>query len=169
MADIARAAGISKALLYHYFASKQEFFEATLRQAAEELSARIEPDSSRPPFEQLSSSLDGYLLWIEENAAAYTKLIGSATSAAEVRQLIDDVRERTAARILGGLLVDGAHTPAARAAVHGWLWFIDGACLEWLSTGKPKRDQLLGLLLGTLLGALTAAGAMPEAPTPADA
>ena len=34
MADIARAAGISKALLYHYFPSKQEYFQATLATAA---------------------------------------------------------------------------------------------------------------------------------------
>src|ERR1700712_3691812 len=43
MARIAREAGISKALLYHYFPSKQEFFRATLTQAADELQARIDP------------------------------------------------------------------------------------------------------------------------------
>ena len=31
MSAIAREAGISKALLYHYFPSKREFFVATLR------------------------------------------------------------------------------------------------------------------------------------------
>ena len=34
MARIAREAGISKALLYHYFPSKQDFFVATLQQGA---------------------------------------------------------------------------------------------------------------------------------------
>ena len=42
MARIAREAGISKALLYHYFPSKQAYFAATLEQAAEEL-ARGDP------------------------------------------------------------------------------------------------------------------------------
>ena len=37
MAQIAREAGISKALLYHYFPSKQAYFAATLEQAAAEL------------------------------------------------------------------------------------------------------------------------------------
>jgi len=45
MRKIAREAGISKALLYHYFPSKQAFFQATLAQAAEELRARTEPDA----------------------------------------------------------------------------------------------------------------------------
>src|SRR4051794_13898071 len=44
MAQIARAAGISKALLYHYFPSKQAYFAATLEQAAGELAAAVEPD-----------------------------------------------------------------------------------------------------------------------------
>jgi len=39
MARIAREAGISKPLLYHYFRSKQAYFAATLKQAAAELAA----------------------------------------------------------------------------------------------------------------------------------
>ena len=58
MAKIARAAGISKALLYHYFPSKQAYFAATLEQAAAELAESTAPDPDRPPVEQLSQSLD---------------------------------------------------------------------------------------------------------------
>ena len=50
MAAIAREAGISKALLYHYFPSKQAYFAATLQQQAEELArlSRSTPRSRRP-------------------------------------------------------------------------------------------------------------------------
>ena len=48
MAEIAREAGISKALLYHYFPSKEEFFKAALAQAAAELAERTAPDESLP-------------------------------------------------------------------------------------------------------------------------
>ena len=61
MARIAREAGISKALLYHYFPSKQDFFLATLRQGAEEIARRTEPDPDLPPFEALAGSVEGYL------------------------------------------------------------------------------------------------------------
>src|SRR4051812_42759975 len=57
MREIARRVGISKPLLYHYFPSKQAFFEATLAQAAAELRARTEPDPDLPPFDQLRGSL----------------------------------------------------------------------------------------------------------------
>ena len=51
MARIAREAGISKALLYHYFPTKQDFFVATLQQAAQEVQRRTEPDPELPAAE----------------------------------------------------------------------------------------------------------------------
>ena len=92
MARIAREAGISKALLYHYFPSKQEYFMATLAGGAEELRARIEPDPALPPAQALTDALDAYLGWIEDNADAYAKLFRSAAGVPEVRELVDGVR-----------------------------------------------------------------------------
>jgi len=164
MAAVAREAGISKALLYHYFPSKQAFFEATLAETGAEMLARTSPDPSKPPIEQLSASIDAYLEWIEEHVDAYRKLLESATSSPEVRGLIEDIRDQSAARVLGGLYPEGDPKPAARSAVRGWLWFIDGACLDWTMHGGSSRDELRGLLLGTLLGALTAAGIGDDLP-----
>ena len=48
MNKIATEVGISKALLYHYFPSKQAFFEATLSAWAERLRERTEPDPDSP-------------------------------------------------------------------------------------------------------------------------
>jgi AcrR family transcriptional regulator len=155
MARIAREAGISKALLYHYFPSKQAYFAATLEQAAAELATRIEPDPAQPPLEQLASSLDAYLAWVERHADAYAKLIRSVGAVPEVRRLVERVRDATAARILAGLAPEPS--PAQRAAVRGWLWFMDGAVLDWLDHRDLDRPRLHALLLGTLVGALEAA------------
>jgi AcrR family transcriptional regulator len=156
MARIAREAGISKALLYHYFPSKQAFFEATLAETAGELVARTAPDPALPPLARLEASLDAYLAWIEEHEESYRKLIDSATSTPEVRQLIDGIRSATARTILDGVGTDSARV---RAAVNGWLWFMDGACLDWTAHDDVSRDALRGLLVGTLIGALASAGA----------
>jgi len=88
MARIAREAGISKALLYHYFPTKRDFFLATLREAAEEVRRRTEPDPDLPPGDALAGSLDAFLGWIEENETAYRKLMESAGSVPEVEALI---------------------------------------------------------------------------------
>jgi AcrR family transcriptional regulator len=158
MARIAREAGISKALLYHYFPSKQAYFAATLEQAATELAQATAPDPALPPVEQLAGSLDAYLTWIEEHADAYAKLFPSIGAVPEVRELVDRVRDQTAQRIADGIAAGGEPTPALRAAVRGWLWFVDGAVLDWLEHRDLDRERLHGLLLGTLLGAVTAAG-----------
>ena len=95
---------------------------------------------------------------MESNREAYGKLVRSAGAIPEVREIVDRVRDMTSARILEGIS-PGAPPPAPlRAAVRGWLWFMDGAILDWVEQRDLTRDQLRGLLLGTLLGAVTAAG-----------
>lgn len=161
MSRIAERAGISKALLYHYFPSKQAYFEETLGAWAEQLRERTEPDPSLPPVEQLQSSLDAFLALVEENATAYRNLIESALGTPEIRELVDEVRSRTAARILDELYEGGPPTKA-RIAVKGWLWFMDGACLDWIDNRDLDRTELRDMLLGVLMGALIAAGAPPD-------
>src|SRR5688572_27959899 len=67
MARIAREAGILKALLYHYFPTKHDFFLATLEEVGVDVRRRTEPDPALPPPEALSASLDAFLGWIEAN------------------------------------------------------------------------------------------------------
>jgi AcrR family transcriptional regulator len=157
MAKIAREAGISKALLYHYFPSKEAYFLATLEEKANELAERTQPDPALAPLDQLSGSLDAYLGWIEENASSFDKMIRSS-GVPEVRALLDRVRAETAARIVDGLRGDKPASPLLRTAVRGWLGFMDGACLDWIEHHDLDRETLHGLLLGTLVGAVLAAG-----------
>jgi AcrR family transcriptional regulator len=161
MSKIAAEVGISKALLYHYFPSKQAFFEETLSTWAERLRERTEPDPELPPLEQLKGSLDAFLSLVEENEVAYRNLMQSATGVPEIRGLIEEVRRATAERILAGVYPEGA--PAkARVAVSGWLWFMDGACLNWIEHRDVEREELRDLLLGVLMGALLATGSPPD-------
>ena len=161
MAKLAREAGISKPLLYHYFPSKRDLFESVLSEAAEQHLRRITTDDTLPPVAQLTAAIDAYLTWIEENRGAYEKLLRSA-GIPEVRELIDRVREETAQRILAGIVPDGAPPPKVRAAVRAWLWYMDGVCLDWVREADLTRQDVQGLVLGTLLGALTAANFDPQ-------
>src|SRR3954453_10622231 len=67
MARIAREAGISKALLYHYFASKRQLFETAITAAAEDPRRGTEGvDTTPPPVEQVTASLDAFLRWVDD-------------------------------------------------------------------------------------------------------
>jgi AcrR family transcriptional regulator len=144
MAGIARAAGVSKALLYHYFPSKQAYFGAVLAEGAAELASVVDADA--PPAEQL----DAFLAWIEQRGDAYAKLVRGA--APEVRDLTEAVRAATAQRILDRL--PGEPTARRRTAVRAWLWFMDGAILDWVEHRDLDRGELRELLLRALEGAL---------------
>jgi AcrR family transcriptional regulator len=158
MAQIARHAGISKALLYHYFPSKQAYFASTLQAAAAEVADRVRPQPGGPPAEQLTAALDAWLGWIAENRVAYGKLMRSATTHGEVRDLVDGVRDATSALITGALWPGATVPPALRAAVRGWLWFVDGVCLDWIEHGDLEAEAVRDLLAGALAGAVEAAG-----------
>jgi AcrR family transcriptional regulator len=163
MRKIAQAAGISHPLLYRYFPSKQSFFRAALEQTAAELFARTRPDPSLPAWEQLTAGLEAFLELIDENALAYRQLMRSVASAPEVREMVDNVRETTSDQILAGLF--GDQVPAkARAAVRGWLWYMDGVLLDWVEHRDLDRAEVRDLLLGTL-GAALAAAVGPDAAT----
>ena len=86
-----------------------------------------------------------------------TRVISRAGSVPEVGALIAEVRDRTSARILEGLGAGAA--PKPRVAVRAWLWFLDGAIVDWLEHRDLSRAELGGFLLGSLAGALSAAGA----------
>src|SRR4051812_50184340 len=60
MAEVARAAGISKGLLYHYFPSKRDLFVATLEAGAAELPGITEPDPPLPVAGPPVAVLDPY-------------------------------------------------------------------------------------------------------------
>src|SRR3954453_11782962 len=143
MAEVARAAGISKGLLYHYFPSKRDLFVATLEAAAAELREITEPDPSLPVPEQLVSVLDRYLAWIDDHADSYAKLMESASGSDDVRSCMAQVRAGTVEQMLATLVKSG-DPGALRTALHGFLWFMDGACLDWLARRAHTRAPLPG-------------------------
>ena len=100
MREIASAAGVSKALLYHYFPSKIDLFKEAVSEAAGELAALIRPASDgtgAPAPEQLAATLDAYLAWIDDHARTWTKLMQSAATLPEAREIVERFRAETMA------------------------------------------------------------------------
>jgi AcrR family transcriptional regulator len=157
MAVIAREAGVSKALLYHYFPSKEELFRAALADAATELVQRTVPDESLEPLEQLRASTHAFVEWIGERGAAYMKLLQSIGAVPELRETMTGIRDFTSARILDGLVPEKERTPAKRAAVRAWLWFMDGVLLDWIEHRDRDPDAVTDQLVESLLALLAAA------------
>src|SRR5215218_9748421 len=79
--DIAGAAGISKALIYEHFSSKQELYASLLDQHAGELFERlagvvVETDTGSA---RLEAGLDAFFSFVEERREAWQMLFREAT------------------------------------------------------------------------------------------
>ncbi|MFT4396531.1 TetR/AcrR family transcriptional regulator [Gordonia lacunae] len=160
---IADAAGVSRALLFHYFASKQEFHVAIAQAQADRMLARTEPDASLgDPIAILTASMAAFVDYVSENRTAYTALIrGASSSDAAMREVFDRTREVMVARVLDHAPVFGVEvTPVVVMSVHGWIAFVEETTIRWLTAETPDagtrtggtltRDELLALITAAL-------------------
>src|ERR687888_641193 len=105
---IAKAAGISRGLLFHYFSSKQEFHLEVARAAAAEMLRRTAPDTALDPVEALRAALTSFIDYVEENPDNYKSLVrGAASGDANMRAIFDETRSRMAQRIVDVLTGQG--------------------------------------------------------------
>lgn len=163
--EIARAAGISKGLLYHYFPTKNDFVVAVLRQEVERVTALTAPDPSLPPLEQIDAALDAFLDYVEHHASGFATIFRTRGGGdPEIRAVLEEGRERRIEVLLGGiagsLLSDdeaGRDSAALRSAVQGWIFFVEGVLLRWLDKRDLERAQLRELLRTVLIDSLRAA------------
>src|SRR5690348_105539 len=116
---LADEAGISRGLLYHYFANKTEFHVAVVKKLAEDLYLITAPTSDDDPMVQLRLSLDAFVSYVEANHDAYVALVRAVSSGnPEMLQIYRDARAALIERLfdrMPDLDVEGVvDTPAAR-------------------------------------------------------
>jgi AcrR family transcriptional regulator len=137
--DIAREAGVSKALIYEHFASKQELYADLIARNARELTQRIGAALVGVELEsgaaRLATGLDAFFAFVEERRDAWRMLFREAADpetaavldrmleqvTAEVTVLIsqdpgasslDSAEEQRALRMLAEMLVGGTQSLA---------------------------------------------------------
>ncbi|WP_433682983.1 TetR/AcrR family transcriptional regulator [Nocardia sp. CA-119907] len=152
--EIAEAAGISRGLLFHYFPTKQDFQLAIVRHANAELLEHVAPDRSLGVFEMLRDSIERYIEYVSENRNSYVSLLrGPASVTPELVPLVDQTRDAIIGIILTEVPVsiDEADRPRLTLAMRGWIAFVEEATLTWLRNATITREQLVDLLVESLL------------------
>lgn len=157
--DIARKAGISRGLLFHYFSSKQEFHTEVARAAAAELLQRTEPDVALPPVDALRGAIGAFIDYVEENPDNYKSLVrGAASGDAQMRAIFDQTRATLAGRVVEVVGQLGFELgPRAELAVHGWVAFAEECTIRWIDTASTDRAALEDLLTKALPAVVLAA------------
>jgi len=159
--DLAKAAGISKGLLYHYYPTKRDLYVAGLRAIAVELLEQTDVTklTDLPPIERIRHGIDAYLTFVSQRARPYVALMrGGIGSDPEVNAIVEGVRAELVERMFVGpgspLAVGDHRTPLARTALRGWLGFSEAAVLDWLTHGDLVQAQVRDLLVDMLLPTL---------------
>ncbi|WP_039637168.1 TetR/AcrR family transcriptional regulator [Streptomyces sp. 769] len=143
--EIAEAAGISRPLVYHYFPGKQQLYEAALRRAADELTARFVEPREGPLGARLLRVMERYFAFVEEHGPGFSALMrgGPAIGSTRTSALIDGVRQAAYTQILSHLDVD-AHAPSPRLelVVRSWISLAETTALLWLDGRRVPRAEL---------------------------
>lgn len=160
--EIARRVGISRGLLYHYFASKRVFYVEIVRLAASDLLSRLGQGEVGSPTERLRADLTAYLDFVVERSAGFVTLLrGGIGSDPEVQQVLDETRTAIVGHVLDGIGIDEPAPPLS-VALYGWVGYVESASLRWLTLeveDRPAAADLVDLFRRLLATALEASGA----------
>jgi len=140
--DIARRAGMSKGLLYHYFPTKRAYYAACVRQAASDLLTRMDEATRASP--SLLAGLDAYLAYVKNHARAYATLMrGGPGVDREVSRIVEETRAALLERLVRGVETSApAGKPAlVRIALQGFIGLAEEASLAWVEHGLHKRAR----------------------------
>ncbi len=158
MAEIARAAGVSKGLLYHYFGGRHGFYVATIERVADEVLAATVPPTEVDLASALHGMLVGFVTYVRDNAPIYLALVrGGLGADSEVSAQLDRVRRTSVARVVARAGLGGLDDLGARAtiAMFGWVSFVETATATWLETEGVSSDELVALLSAAIQPVLT--------------
>jgi AcrR family transcriptional regulator len=156
--DIAREAGVSKALIYEHFASKQELYADLIARNARELTQRIAAALVGVELEsgasRLAIGLDAFFAFVEERRDAWRMLfrdVADPETATVVNRMLEQVtaevtvvisqdpgasaldspEDRRALRLLAEMLVGGTQSMA------NW----------WTSNPEAPREQMVAIAM----------------------
>lgn len=154
VSEIAAQAGISRGLLFHYFPTKQDFQFEVVRHANAELLARVVPDPTLGLFDMLRDSVGRYIDYVSENRTSYLALLrGPTSSSPELVGMVEQTRHAIVDIILAQVPLSAAEREQPRLVlvVRGWVAFTEETTLSWLRGESISRDELIELLVESLL------------------
>jgi AcrR family transcriptional regulator len=152
--EVARRAGISRSLLFHYFATKRDYYTAVTRAAAELLLEHLVPDPDEPQRDHVPGMLDRYVGWVETFRESHLAFVrGAAGGDPWVAEVYEETRERLVEIALTALELPSDE--ARRQLVRSWFAFTETLVGQWVQEPTMSRPDLLRLLTDVLDRLLT--------------
>lgn len=137
--EIAERAGVSRALMYHYFPDKRAFFAAVVRAEGERLfeATNTPPQPGLDLFDELRAGVLAYVHYDEQHPhGAWAAYMGMGRSDPVLRGIEDIDNDRQANRIMARLTeaaggpLDSKLDRDVRVLVYGWLAYTFEMCRQ---------------------------------------
>lgn len=169
--EIAELAGVSRALMYHYFPDKRTFFAAVVRAEGDRLfeATSTPPEPGQSMFDLVREGVLAYVRYDEEHPhGAWAAYIGMGSSDPVLRGIEDVDNDRQANRIISRIMeavgdsLDSKVERDLRVTIYGWLAFTFEMCRQRLIDPSIDAGYVGDACAHTLLDAI---GRVPGIPS----
>jgi AcrR family transcriptional regulator len=173
--EIAERAGVSRALMYHYFPDKRAFFAAVVKDEADRLYEATNKDAvtGLTMFEEVRIGVLAYMAYHEQYPeAAWAAYVGLGRSDPVLLGTSEEAKTRQLEHIMTriGQVVAGVQEARLepdverdlRVILHGWLALTFEICRQRIINPTTDAERLADSCAHTLLDAIARVPEIPE-------
>lgn len=146
---VARAAGVTRGLIHHYYGGKRELYLTVLAALSDSALHALDDQAGGAEVARVRETMDVWMDWLHPNRALWLAIVPAEQPDPGVSRTVETAREAIVARLIE------LHSPGTgkqsrlRFAVLSWTGLADAACREWLqdrATGAETRELLAASL-----------------------
>jgi len=171
--EIAALAGVSRALMYHYFPDKRAFFAAVVRAESDRMfeATNAPAGGEGSLFDRVRAGVLAYLRYDQDHPhGAWAAYVGVGRTDPVLRGIEDVATDRQAQRIMSAIEASGAASESAwdvdarrlmRATVYSWLAFTFEFCRQRILDQSLDAEAVADVCAHALLDALVRHSVVP--------
>lgn len=158
MDELARRAGVSRPLVFHYFETRQGMHLAVVTTARDSLLVASAPRQDLAPRERIRDTLLRITEFVQEHRGTFYSLVrGTASGDPAVRKIVDESRELNAERLSDSFIELGlADTAVLRIALRSWVAFAEETLVSLAIERDTSADDVVRFLEASLHGMVNA-------------
>lgn len=172
--EIAERAGVSRALMYHYFPDKRAFFAAVVKGQADQLyetTSNLPETGGESLFREVRAGVLAYMEYHQQHPhAAWAAYVGLGRSDPVLLGIDDEAKDRQMEHIMNRIKeVDGPENELEpdverelRIMVHGWLALTFELCRQRIMHPSMDANQLADGCANALLDIIARVPGIPE-------
>jgi len=151
-------AGVSRALLFHYFGTKQGLHREVVRTARDSMLRATQPQEDLPPLDRLHDTLSRIVQFVRDHRGTFYSLVrGVASGDTEVREVVEEARAEQAERVIAVFVELGVpDTELLRIALRSWVAFAEEALVRSALGTDLASDEVVAFLERSARAVVTA-------------